>query len=249
MSEPAPAAPAAEPVAPTTPEPAVAPAPEPSAPADAPAAPTTPEQQAYFTPEQLKEMETFYRNNGGFEKVFGATKNIISRPQDYAAKPAQTPPEAPQQPQMGPQPSAQPEGPQTPPAGTYSMEEMAALSYFDRLAGMKEYEAIADEIRSGEVLTKMKDFHISPLRDGRINDGEVRKFLDLYKMTKPPVPTSATPAADSQFDYLKIDKVTTREEADKIQLQSLAARAKGLPPHPAEEAAKTFLKEYYKGKK
>lgn len=248
MSDEAPAAPApavpAEPTAPTTPEAAPATAPERTPAQSAATAPA--ESASYFTPEQLKEMENFYKNNGGFEKVFGATKNIISRPQDF------------QKPQPQQQPAQAPQAPQTPSGaatqssaapGTYSLEEMAALSYFDRLASTDKYANIADDIRSGEVLKGLKDFNIAPIKDGRINDAEVRKYLDLYAATKPAIPTSATPTADQQVEYVPIQEIKTREDADKIQLQSLQLRAQGLAPHPLEEKAREFIKSWYSKKK
>lgn len=251
MSEETPAAPApkaasAETSTPTTPAPEAAPA----TPAEQPAQPaeTAPaESVSYFTKEQLAEMETFYRNNGGYDKVFGVTKKAISTPQSV------TQPETPQQaPESQPtqQPVEQPQAPQNAAQsvreGSYSLEELAAQQYFDRLAGEEKYANIADEIRKGEVLKGLKEFNIEPVANGRVNDKDIRRYLDLYAASKPAKPTSATPV-ENQVDYVATTdgKVTSMDEANKIQLQSIQLRKAGQPPHPLEEAAKAFVKEYY----
>lgn len=251
MSEEAPAAPAtetvpAEPSTPTTPVTEATPAPAPEQPAQN-AATDQATATSYFTPEQLKEMESFYKNNGGYDKVFGETKKIISRPQDYQKAPEQ--PAQPQQPVQTPQ--APQNAPQAPKPGTYSLEELAAQQYFDRLASEEKYANIADEIREGKVLQGLKNFNINPITDGRVNDADIRKYLDLYAASKPATPTSVEPAA-SAVDYVATateGKITSMEEANKIQMQSLQLQAAGQPPHPLEQAAKDFVKEYYSQKK
>lgn len=192
--------------------------------------------------ETFEKFNTFVKNNGQFDGAFKKMKDVISGPQ-----------QAPQQPQTVQTPSQQPEAPQpaspqatAPSAGTYSMEEIAALTYFDRLADMDQYKNIADDIRSGKVLEGLKSFNISPITDGRINDADVRRYLDLYAASKPPVPTSATPTADTQIEYLPIKEVKTMEEATKIQLQNIQLRAEGKPLHPSTQAANDFVKNYYK---
>lgn len=256
MSEETPAAPApqaapAETSTPTTPAPetSAAPASEPTAqtPATAPA-----ESASYFTKEQLAEMETMFANNGGFDKAWARMKDAISRPQQ-PAQPA-TQPEAPQdpsQPQTVQEPVQAPEAPQNASqsirAGSISMEEMAAQQYFNALANDPKYENIADEIKSGAVLKGLKDFNISPLENGRINDADVRKYLDLYAASKPAKPTSVVPS-ETPAEYVQTateGKVTSMDEANKIQLQSIQLRNAGQPPHPLEEAAKAFVKDFY----
>lgn len=252
MSEEAPTTPVVEPSTPTAPAPETpaAPASEPTAqaPATAPA-----ESASYFTKEQLAEMETFYRNNGGYEKVFGATKNIISRPQDFQ-QPVTQPeaPQAPSVPQTVQTPAQAPEAPQNGSqsvrAGSISMEEMAAMQYFNNLANDPKYANIADKIRSGEVLKGLKDFNINPLENGRINDADVRKYLDLYSASQPAKPTTIEPANTMAMadDLANIKEVTTMDEANKIQLESIRRQAAGQPPHPLEASAKKFVSEYYK---
>lgn len=254
MSEEAPATPApeaapAEPSTPTTSAPEAAPASAPEQSAQEPA--TTPAEGAntYFTNEQLAEMQKMFENNGGYEKAWGRMKDAISRPQ------AVTQPEAPQAPaqaQTAQTPAQSPEAPQSAPeaprAGTYSMEELAAQTYFERLANDEKYANIADEIRTGKVLEGLKNFNIAPITDGRVNDADIRKYLDLYSATKPAKPTSSEPTASPSManDISNITKVTTREEADRIQLEDIRLRAAGQPGHPLAEEAKKFVTNYYK---
>lgn len=257
MSEEAPAAPApatpAEPSTPATPAPEAPAAPASEQPAQS--AETTKAESAsnsYFTNEQLAEMQKFISNNGGYETAWKKMKEGISRPQP---QPAPEAPQAPAQPQEAQQPTQQPQGPQNAPeaprAGTYSMEELAAQSYFERLAGEEKYANIADEIRKGEVLQGLKNFNISPITDGRINDADIRKYLDLYAASKPPKPTSSEPTASPSMmdDVANIKKITTREEADRVQLDDIRRRANGQPGNPMIDEAKAFIKDYYSKKK
>lgn len=241
----APAAPA-ENTTPTTPAPATE---APAAPAESntqpePTAPQNGANQTYFTNEQLAEMQKFMENNGGFDKVWKQTKQSISSPQQPAQPVQPEPVKADPVPQQPAQP-AQPE----PRAGSYSLEEVATMQYFDRLATEDKYKSIADEIRNGEVMKGLKEFNIRPVSDGRINDADIRKYLDLYAATKPATPTSTEPTASSRPDYVKIDKITTRQQADQIQLQNIQLRAAGLPEHPLTQEAKDFVSNYYKGNK
>ena len=256
MSEQAPAAPApeaapAEPSTPATPAPEAAPAPAPEQPAQpaetAPAEGATP-NKPYFSDEQLAEMQKFIENNGGYDSAWKKMKAGISAPQQKA-------PEQSSQPRSAQQPVQQPEAPQNgsqaPKPGTYSLEELAAQQYFDRLAGEEKYASIADEIRQGKVLQGLKDFNINPITDGRVNDADIRRYLDLYAASKPATPTSAEPTT-SAVDYVSTateGKVTSMEEANKIQMQSLQLQAAGQPPHPLEQAAKDFVKAHYSQKK
>ena len=255
MSEEAPATPVAEPSTPATPAPEAAPAPAPEQPAQAPA--TAPvESASYFTKEQLAEMETFYRNNGGYEKVFGATKNIISRPQDFQQPVTQPEPlQAPSAPQTITQPSPAPEATQPLSqsfrAGSISTEEMLAQQYFNNLAADPKYASIADEIREGKVLQGLKDFNINPLENGRINDQDVRRYLDLYAATKPAVQPSVVPEESARVDYYNVpdEKAMTYEQATQIQLQNVRLKAAGQPEHPLTAKANEVVKAHFQVKK
>lgn len=127
------------------------------------------------------------------------------------------------------------------------MEEMAAMQYFNNLANDPKYANIADEIKSGAVLKGLKDFNINPLENGRINDGDVRKYLDLYAATKPAKPTSSEPANSMAMadDLSNIKEVTTMDEANRIELENIRRRAAGQPDHPMYAKAREFVKAHY----
>ena len=252
MSEEAPTTPVVEPSTPTTsaPETPAAPASEPAAQTPA----TAPAESAnnYFNNDQLAEMQRFMESNGGFDVAFKKMKTAISRPQELQQPVTQ--PEAPQAPsaqQMVQQSIQNPEAPQNGSqdfrAGSISMEEMAAMQYFDSLAADPKYANIADEIRSGAVLKGLKDFNINPLENGRINDGDVRKYLDLYAATKPAKPTSSEPANSMAMadDLSNIKEVTTMDEANRIELENIRRRAAGQPDHPMYVKAREFVKAHY----
>lgn len=248
------------PVAPTpaapAPEASVA-TPEPTNPATEAPAPVAPEigaeQVAKYLGtdvETFEKFNTFVKNNGQFDGAFKRMKDIISNPQ---AQPV-TQPEAPQAPfaqQMAQQPYQQPQAPQNAShdfrAGSISMEEMAAMQYFDGLAADPKYANIADEIRSGAVLKGLKDFNINPLENGRINDGDVRKYLDLYAATKPAKPTSSEPANSMAMadDLSNIKEVTTMDEANRIELENIRRRAAGQPDHPLFAKSREFVRQHY----
>lgn len=257
MSEETPAvsAPQAAPAETSTP---TTPAPEtPAAPASEPTAQTSAtapaESASYFTKEQLAEMETMFANNGGFDKAWARMKDAISRPQQPAQPVMQ--PEAPQQApqsQVAETPVQAPEAPQNAPQsvrkGEITADMMQAQIYYEHLASDPKYASIADEIRNGKVMAGLKDFNINPVfQDGKIDDAGIRRYLDLYAASKPAKPTSAVPS-EAPAEYVQTateGKVTSMDEANKIQLQSIQLRNAGQPPHPLEEAAKAFVKDYY----
>lgn len=249
MSEEAPAAPApaaapAEPSTPAVTAPEAAPASAPEQPAQAPATAPTEGANNYFTNEQLAEMQRMFENNGGYDKAWGRFKESISRPQK-AAEPAQQPaqaeaPKAPETPQNNGQ---------QPTDGVYTTNELMMLSYFDRLSKDPKYSSVASEIADGSVLLKMQQMGLNPLTQNGINDKQMRQYLDLYAASKPAHPTSATPSAETQVDYVKVDKVTSMEEANKIELQNIQLRAQGKPEHPLTKEAKEFVKMHYSNKK
>lgn len=201
--------------------------------------------------ETLEKFTTFTKNNGQFDGAFKRMKDTISRPQEVQPQPQPEAPQAPSAPQMVQTPVQAPEAPQNGSqdvrAGSISMEEMAAIQYFDGLAADPKYANIADEIKSGAVLKGLKDFNINPLENGRINDADVRKYLDLYAATKPAKPTSTEPSNNSFIpdDLANIKEVTSMDEANKIQLESIRRKAAGQAEHPLEAAAREYVKKYY----
>lgn len=258
MSEEAPAnAPVApaEPSTPAAPAPEVAPAPAPEQPAQEPVtAPAEGATNNYFTNEQLAEMQTMFANNGGFDKAWAKMKDAISRPQ---AQPVTQPEplQAPSAPQTITQPSPAPEAPQTASqsfrAGSISTEEMLAQQYFNNLAADPKYASIADEIREGKVLQGLKDFNITPLENGRINDEDVRRYLDLYAATKPAVQPSVVPEESARVDYYNVpdEKAMTYEQATQIQLQNVRLKAAGQPEHPLTAKANEVVRQRFAVKK
>lgn len=257
------------PVAPTpaapAPEASVA-TPEPTNPvsdaqttAPAPAPEISAEQVAKYLgtdTETFEKFNTFVKNNGQFDGAFKRMKDIISNPQQQA-QPV-TPPEAPQaqpQPQMTQTPVQPQQAPQTASQtvreGSLSIEELTVANYFDKLAGEDKYAPIADEIRNGKVLEGLKNFNITPVSDGRINDADVRRYLDLYAATKPAVQSSAAPEMSARVDYYNVpdEKAMTYEQATQIELQNIRLRAAGQPEHPLTARAKEVVKAHFAPKK
>lgn len=213
-----------------------------SAPAPTPA--PTPEQVAQFfgtDVETLEKFTTFTKNNGQFDEAFRKMKKAISQPEPKSEAPA---------PQTNPNPQPQPEAPQNgsqkPAEGVYTTKELLMLNYFDRLSQDPKYASISKEIADGSVLVKMQQMGLNPLTNDGVNDRQLRQYLDLYAASKPAQPTSATPSADTQVDYVKVDKVTSMEEANKIELQNIQLRAQGKPEHPLTAQAKEWIRAYYK---
>lgn len=187
-------------------------------PAQAPQAPAmTPEQEAIFK---------YVESNGGLEKI----KQIVSRrtseipQQTQPVEDVQKPVEQPTQP-VAQQPKA------TPPAGYKTQEEFIIEQYYMNLANAPEYAPIADKIRTGEIFKEMSKFNIVPVKDGYINEGQVRQFLDLYSKTVPQVAPATPVSTTPTVDYVDVGKtINSREDAMKVMAQ------KGHPMH--EEAMK-----------
>lgn len=257
------------PVAPTpaapAPEASVA-TPEPTNPvsdtqttAPAPAPEISAEQVAKYLgtdTETFEKFNTFVKNNGQFDGAFKRMKDIISNPQQQTQPVTQPEPlQAPSAPQTITQPSPAPEATQTLSqsfrAGSISTEEMLAQQYFNNLANDPKYASIADEIREGKVLQGLKDFNINPLENGRINDQDVRRYLDLYAATKPAVQPSAVPEESARVDYYNVpdEKAMTYEQATQIQLQNVRLKAAGQPEHPLTAKANEVVKAHFQAKK
>lgn len=192
-----------------------------------------------FTEEQLAEMEKFYSANGGYEKAFGKVKSAISNPVK-PAEPATKPAEAPAQ-----QPQSQPEVPAyKAPEGSISPQEFLAHQYFKGLSQDPKYAGISEQIANGDILKEMAAFNIQALnQDGSLNDGMVRKFLDLKAQTVPAKPTAAEPDASAAptVNYVNVgDKIENIDQAYQVIMQ---------PNHPSADKAEAFIKEYLNGKK
>lgn len=187
-----------------------------------------------FTEEQLAEMEKFYSANGGYEKAFGKVKSAISNPVK-PAEPATKPAEAP-----APQPQAQPEVPAyKAPEGSISPQEFLAHQYFKGLSQDPKYAGISEQIANGDILKEMAAFNIQALnQDGSLNDGMVRKFLDLKAQTVPAKPTAAEPDASAAptVNYVNVgDKIENIDQAYQVIMQ---------PNHPKSKEAEEFIKNH-----
>jgi len=231
------------PVAPAAPEAPVSEAPINSNPAPAApaAAPATPTPVANIPADKIEAFNKFIDANGGYDKAFAKLKSDVSSPAQPQAQPQQPQPVPQRDVEMG-------NGPFNVPKGFVTPQEVAAEQYFMGLANKEEYAPIADEIRSGEVLKEMSKFGIRPVQNGMFNDAQIRNFLSLYAKTKPAVPTTETITTTPTVDYVNVgEQVTSRDDAMKILAQNHSL-ARGIAPHPQTEAAKAFLKDYFKNK-
>ena len=238
------------PVAPAAPEAPVSEAPinsnpAPAAPAAPAAAPATPTPVANIPADKIEAFNKFIDANGGYDKAFAKLKSDVSSPAQQQHQHVQQP----QQPQQAPQRDVEiGNGPFGVPKGYVTPQEVAAEQYFMNLANKEEYAPIADEIRSGAVLKEMSKFGIRPVENGMFNDAKIRNFLSLYAKTKPAVPTTETITTTPTVDYVNVgEQVTSRDDAMKILAQNHSL-ARGVAPHPQTEAAKAFLKDYFKNK-
>ena len=224
--------------------PAEAPATQEAAKADAPAT-----NDLGLTAEQTAEFKKFVDANGGFEKSFKTFKERISNPTPEAPKEQPTT----QQPvQAQTTETAQPQ-PMKTPAGFISQTELMAQNYYNGLAARPEYEAISDDIKSGEVFKEMAVFGIKPMdENGNINDAQVRAFLDLKAKTVPAKPAvSPEAAAAPTVDYIPVNdgKIESFSQAAQIIAQSQQLKSRGLAEHPDVAAAKEFIKNSLAPKK
>ena len=235
----APAAPQA-PVSETTPTNSN-PAPAQPAAQPAPSAPV-----ANIPADKIEAFNKFIEANGGYDKAFAKLKSDVSSPAQQQQQPQQ------QQQNTVPQRDVEynngQAGPYTVPKGFVTPQEVAAQQYFNNLASEEQYAPVADEIRSGQIFKEFSKFGISPVRGGMFNDAQIRNFLDLYAKTKPATPTTETVTSTPTVDYVNVgENVTSRDDALRILSQNQKLGG-GIAPHPQTEAAKAYLKEYYKKK-
>lgn len=232
------------PEAPTTPAAPVSEAPinsnqAPTAPA---AASATPTPVANIPADKIEAFNKFIDANGGYDKAFAKLKSDVSSPVQQQPQQAQQPKTVPQRDvEVG-------NGPFSVPRGYVTPQEVAAEQYFMGLANKDEYAPIADEIRSGAVLREMSKFGIRPVENGMFNDAKIRNFLSLYAKTKPAIQTTETITSTPTVEYVNVgEQVSSRDDALKILAQNRSLGG-GVAPHPQTEAAKAFLKDYFKNK-
>lgn len=197
----------------TNPEPAQAPAPD----------------MHGFTSDQLADMKKFFDANGGFDKI----KSKISNPAP-APEPQQ------QNPTSQSQQQPQPEAPAyKAPEGAITAQEFLAQQYFEGLSRNPKYAGISEQIANGDILKEMAAFNIRALnQDGSLNDGMVRKFLDLKAQTVPAKPTAAEPDASAAptVNYVNVgDKIENIDQAYQVIMQ---------PNHPKSKEAEEFIKNH-----
>lgn len=193
--------------------------------------------------DMIEAFNRFVDNNGGFKKAFSALKMAVSTPR------SQDQPAQPTQPIQPIQPTQQITPPAEPPAGYMTQSEFAVQQYFDSLANLPQYASIAEKIRDGSAVKEMGKFDITPLKDGMINDGKVRAFLDMYSKTVAP-PTPAEPLTNiPTVEYVNVgEAITSRDDALAILNQNRTLRQRGEAEHPMTQAANDYLKQYYSNK-
>lgn len=213
------------------------------------AAPQMPDMHG-FTSEDLAGMRTFIDNNGGWDKI----KSRISNPEPAQVSPVQE--TAPKN-EPAPQPVSQPAQPAQPqykaPEGSITAQEFLAQQYFQALSKEEKYAGIADQISTGDVLKEMASFNIQALnQDGSINDGMVRRYLDLKAQTVPAKTTGTEPnmSAAPTVEYVQVgDDITDINQAYEVLAQDAKYRAQGIAGHPAIAKAEAFIKDFLAKKK
>lgn len=214
------------------------------------AAPQTPDMHG-FTSEDLAGMRKFIDNNGGWDAIKSKISNPV-KPQE----PVQAPPAQETAPKDEPvsQPVSQPAQPQyKAPEGSITAQEFLAQQYFQALSKEEKYAGIADQISTGDVLKEMASFNIQALnQDGSINDGMVRRYLDLKAQTVPAKTTGTEPnmSAAPTVEYVQVgDDITDINQAYEVLAQDAKYRSQGVAGHPAIAKAEAFIKDFLAKKK
>lgn len=200
-----------------------------------------------FTSEQLAEMQKFFAANGGFDKI----KSRISNPEPRTEQPAQSPVQ-PQQPAQPAQP-AQPVQPQyKAPEGSMSTSEYIAKQYFEGFANDPKYKEVFAGKTSEDLVKEMAGFNVFLTNlDGSINDGGVRRYLNMKAETIAAHQSPVTPSesAAPTVDYVPIgDSIRNISEARAVIMQDSELRRSGQAGHPKIQMAEEFLKKALEGK-
>lgn len=205
-------------------------------------APLTSEQVAgYFgtSAEKIDAFNRFMEANGKFDKAFDKMKQTISNPQPQAQI---------QQPEplndsiTQTQPiMAQEMQPMRPAQGYLTTNDIAALQY-NRMLTEAYPELDAKYMANGEYIREAASLGI-PIMDtyGNMNDGAIRKFLDLKRQTIPPTPVSTPLTTTPTVEYSMIEgEIMNPSQAQEIMSQGDA--------HPQYAQAVQFMKESIFGK-
>jgi len=220
--------------------------PTPAAATPAPAAPATP--VANIPADKIEEFNRFIAGNGGFDKAFSKLRSDVSTP---APQPQQMPQQMQQMPQQMQQQMQQQmpqyQQPQRLPDGYVTPEEMNIKRFYDDLARDPGYAPIKDELSSGEIFKTLSKYGIRPAQNGAINVGQVKEFLDMYAKSKAPAIAPSAPVTSTPtVDYVNVGKeITSRDDAMAILRQNMQLGG-SVANHPQTEAAKAFLKNYFK---
>lgn len=204
-----------------------------------------PQDNYGFTSDQLKELSSFIKGQGGYDKAFPAWKDSISKPQPKEEKQPEVNIEVPIQ-------TAEPAQLNNRPAdGFLSPTDIAALQYRNMLASDSKYEKISDYVKSDGWLKEMKAMGMSPVDgQGNLNDRVIRQFLDLKASTvaaqQPSTPVTSTPTVE----YVEVgDTITDINKAYAIIQQNMQLAATGKAQHPKTEEAKKFIADHFAARK
>lgn len=220
----APQAPETEATPTTNPEPAQAPAP-----AQAP-------DMHGFTSEQLADIDKFFKANGGFDAIKSKISNPVPAPKEEpkVAEPAQ--PAQPAAPVQQPAPQKQ--------EGYLSPTDIAYIQYSRLLASDPKYQKLGDYISNGNFIDEMKALGINPVDTmGNVNDGNIRRFLDLKAQTIPAeAPTTPAASAKPTVNYIEVgEAISSRDQALAVM---------GQVGHPMHDKAVEYLRnEIFNGGK
>lgn len=182
-------------------------------------------------------IDKFLANNGGME-AFNKWKQSVSNPtpKEEVKEPAQ--PE--QQIQKADAPVDNTPARQE---GFISPNEIAALQYNNMLVNNEKYSALSDYIEKGEYLDEMRAFGIQVMDQyGNLNDGAIRRFLDLKAQTvAATAPTTPAATTTPTVDYSNVgETITSNEDAMKV-LSEVG--------HPMHDAAIEYMSKQIFGSK
>lgn len=206
-----------------------------------------PQDNYGFTSDQLKELSSFIKGQGGYDKAFPAWKDSISKPQPKEEKQPEAKVETPAQ----PTPTEPAQLNNRPAEGYLSPTDIAALQYRNMLASDSKYEKISDYVKSDGWLKEMKAMGMSPVDgQGNLNDRVIRQFLDLKASTvaaqQPSTPVTSTPTVE----YVEVgDTITDINKAYAIIQQNIQLAATGKAQHPKTEEAKKFIADHFAARK
>ena len=206
-----------------------------------------PQDNYGFTSDQLKELSSFIKGQGGYDKAFPAWKDSISKPQPKEEKQPEANIGTPTQP--APQEPAQLNN--RPAEGYLSPADIAALQYRNMLASDSKYEKISDYVKSDGWMKEMKAMGMNPVDgQGNMNDRVIRQFLDLKASTvaaqQPATPITSTPTVE----YVEVgDAITDINKAYAVIQQNMQLSATGNAQHPKTEEAKKFIAEHFAARK